>query len=252
MRAIGASWMPSVESGVLETLQAELVALHTGWMALAFPRQHPRPDFVLGRWRPSTAIGWFQYLAWGLVGLVVVGLLYPIGLLGTPIRAVVRRLGRLADAWGLAGVVWSLAVLAGVAAAVVWFWVCRPVATVIAVAVGIAVLAAALAVTAVQVRGRPTTVAVAYPLGLVAVGLIPAAVVTVRTGRPERLIQHELATALGALEATPVVGPALSFEPSVVGNRPAVLAALTANGIVLGWVAGVLVVLTDLARPADR
>lgn len=186
------------------------------------------------------------------MGLVVVGLLYPIGLLGTPVRAVVRRLGRLADAWGLAGVVWSLAVLAGVGAAVAWFWLSRPVATVIAVAAGIAVLAAALAVTASQVRGRTTTVTVAYPLGLVAVGLIPAAVVTVLTGRPGGLIQQELSTVLGAIESTPVVGPALASEPSVAGNRPAVLAGLTANGIVLGWVAGALVVLTDLARPADR
>lgn len=49
MRAIDASWMPSVEAGVLETLQAEFVALHADWMGLAFPRQHPKPDFVLGR-----------------------------------------------------------------------------------------------------------------------------------------------------------------------------------------------------------
>lgn len=218
-------------------------------MALVFPRQRDSPGSVLGKWKPRTVVGRLEYALWGMLGAPFVALVYAVAVVGSPVRFVVRRIGRLADTWGLAGVVWFAAIVGGVATAMAWLGYGRAGFVAVAVAAGVSTLTVSLSMTVSRVRGRSSTVLLAYPLGVVAVGLVPIVVATYSTGVPGAVLQRTA----GSLPPGAGVPSGLDgrLRPDVVSTRTAVVAAWTGAAALAGWLAGTLVTITDAARPVD-
>lgn len=159
--------------GLVAALQTDLRRFHEHWMALLYPRQVDAANTVLGKWKPRSRVGRIQYQLWGLLGAVVVAVLYPVVLLGTVLRFHVRRIDATASWLGglgvlvLAGVVWGLLALLARAR--------FPYEGFVAVvaAGSVATASAVSALFFARVGGRGTTVLLAYPLAVTAIFLPP-------------------------------------------------------------------------------
>lgn len=231
-------------------LFVDLKRFHEHWMALLYPRQVDAEGTVLGKWKPRTRGGRYKYRLWGLVGLVVVALAYPLVLLGTVVRFQSRRVDAGAARLGVLGVV-VLSVLAWGALALL----ARarfPFEGFVAVLAsgGVATVSAVLAVLFARIDGRTTTVVFAYPFGVTAVFLPPVVAALYSPTLAEVVFPQSESLAIWIL--------ANVFEP--VGLREPINANFDLVGyayvlmwfglaVPVGWTLGILVTLADVVRP---
>lgn len=226
--------------GPVDAVRGELARLHERWMALVFPRQRAVPGSVLGKWKPATVVGRLEYGLWAGLGVPVLAVAYAVALVGSPFRFGVRRVATVGRPRDLA----VTTALVGAGATVGAWFVAGPEAT---RAVGAAAVVAAIALAVAGViawrRGRPVTVFAAYPLAVVALGIVPAALVATTTAMPTEVVDAATTRFAGQ-----PLSPALPAEHRPLGT---LLAAWTAVGTAFGWTSGVLVTVTDLVRPPE-
>lgn len=161
------------QAGLFDALLTDLRRFHEHWMALLYPRQVGAADTVLGKWKPQTTGGRIGYQLWGVLGALIVGVLYPVVLVGVVLRFHARRIDATASWLGglgvlvVAGVVWGLLALVARAR--------FPYEGFLAVAAagGVATVSAVSALFFARIDGRTTTVLLAYPLGVTAFFLPP-------------------------------------------------------------------------------
>lgn len=161
------------DPGIIEAIRIDLVRLHERWMGLAFPRQQAQAHSVLGKWKPRTPTGRAKYSIWGVLGGLVIAVLYPLAVVGFAVRFYTRRISRSAASIGLAGVlILSVLVWGGLTAfARMQFSYEGFVA--VAAAGGVATFSAMLAFLFARIDGRFTTVVFAYPFAVTSIFLPP-------------------------------------------------------------------------------
>lgn len=200
--------------------------------------------------------GGLQRLAfrlWGLLGILVVGVAYPMVLLGVAVRSQARRADRLAEMLGLLGVVAIAALLWGALAAVARVRFSPDGFLAVVVAAGVATLAAGLALLPSRVSSRATTVVLAYPLGVTAVFLPPVVAALYSPTVADAVFPRSTSLAVWLLDTVLSVGgiaATLRATFDLVGS--AYVAMWVAVSVPVGWTLGALVTLADAVRPAGE
>jgi hypothetical protein len=234
---------------LVEDLRTDLRRFHEKWMGLVFPRQVGAADTALGKWRPTTRGERIRYRTWGALGAGVVGVLYPVVLVGAVVRFHVRRIDAAAAYLGalgvlvLAGVVWGgLSLVARARFSYEGF-------VAVAAAGSVATVSAVGALFFRRVGGRITTVVFAYPLAVTAFLLPPVVAALYSPVLANVVFAGTDTVAVWLLKnAIPprVAGPLTRYF-DLVGL--AYVLVWFAVAVPLGWLLGVVVTLADVVRP---
>ncbi|WP_254273836.1 hypothetical protein [Haloarcula marina] len=238
--------------GVVGGMRIDLRRLHETWMELLYPRQRGAGDTVLGTWTPDSQFGMIAYRAWSAVGVPIIGLLYPLVLLGAFVRFQTRRIDGTATRLGLVGVVFLSLLVWGGLAALARFELNLVAGGFLAIAIagGVATLSAALAVTARAVGGRGTTVALAYPFAMTALFLPPVVAALFSQTLAAVVLPNSTALAQWLLDnVLAPIGLAQTFSQTFDLEGSAYVVMWLAISVPLGWILGLLVTLADLVRP---
>jgi hypothetical protein len=237
--------------GIVEGIRVDVVRLHETWMELLFPRQRTAVHRVLGKWKPRTRADEIKYYAWGALGVPVVGLMYPLLVVGFGVRFNARRFDSASARLGLVGVVVVAALVWGLLTALARIRLQPDGFIAVAAASTVAVVSAGLAVVCKRVGGRGTTVLLAYPFAMNAIFLPP---VVAALYDPALGVIIERSTDLANFFRDDVfVGPLdpvsdyLSENYDFEGFVVALMWFCIATP--LGWLLGLLVTLADLVRP---
>jgi len=243
--------------GLAGAVKFDLIRLHETWMEFVFPRQREAEGTVLGKWRPTETREVVLYRAWSALGVPVVGLLYPLVLLGYFVRFQVRRINVTAERLGLLGVVGLFALLWGALSAGAAFGFSDELAsggiTAVVAASGVAVLAAALSYGCWVVGGRFVTVFLAYPFAMTAIFLPPVVAALYSTAVADVVFTSSDSIARWLLDS----------GPSLFGLKQFLIEEFERDGfayvlmwfgiaVPLGWLLGSVVVLADLVRPTPE
>jgi hypothetical protein len=242
--------------GLAGAVKFDLVRLHETWMEFVFPRQRGAEGTVLGKWQPTETREVILYRAWSALGVPVVGLLYPLLLLGYFVRFQARKINVTADRLGLLGVVALFVLVWGILSAGAAFRFSSSLTsggiTAVVAASGVAVLAAALSYGCWVVGGRFVTVLLAYPFAMTAIFLPPVVAALYSTAVASVVIDSSDSFARWLLDS----------GPSLFGLKEYLVAEFERDGfayvlmwfgiaVPLGWLLGSVVALADLVRPAS-
>lgn len=236
--------------GVLDGVRVDLVRLHETWMELLFPRQRAAEHSVLGKWKPTTTGDRVKYRLWSVLGVPLVGVLYPLLLLGFATRFYSRRFDSAATRMGLLGVVGAVGLLWGTLTAIAYLrLLALEGAYAVLAASVVAVVAAAFAYIFHRVGGRITTVVLAYPFGVTAV-LLPPVVAAYYAASLSFVFQDSTRLAVWLLDNVlwvADINDVLRDRFDLKGL--AFLLMWMGLSFPVGWVLGTVVTLADLVRP---
>ncbi len=235
--------------GLVAAVRVDLVRLHETWMELLFPRQRDPEHSVLGKWQPTTTSGRVAYRLWGAVGVPVVGVLYPLLLLGFATRFYSRRFDSVETRLGLGGVVLLAVVVWGALTVLARFQFSTEGFLAVAAASAVAVVSAGLAVVFSRVGGRATTVLIAYPFAMTAI-FLPPVVAAVFGLDPAGVLPSTKDLARTVRDALPAAISDPITDRFDFTNVTLVLIWVLIS-VPLGWLLGAVVTLADLVRPAD-
>lgn len=219
-------------------------------MALLYPRQIDAANTVLGKWKPQSSGGRIRYQLWGLIGVFVVAMLYPVVLFGAIIRFHVRRIDATASWLGGLGVLVTAATVWGLLAL---FARARfPYEGFVAVvsAGSVATVSAVSALFFARVDGRTTTVLLAYPLGVTAFFLPPVVAALYSPTLASVIFPGTESLSIWLLDNLLSVGGLAGYlrrSFDLVG----IAYVLVWFGLAfpVGWLLGGLVTLADVVRP---
>jgi hypothetical protein len=244
------------ETSLVGALRVDLKRMHETWMEVVYPRQRSTEGTVLGKWRPDGGASLVLYRLWSAVGVPVVGVVYPLVLLGYFIRFQTRRLNTTAVRIGFVGVVGLTVLVWGglsVLATVQFAGALTDGGVVAIVAAStVAVLSAALAYGCWSAGGRASTVLLAYPFAVTAVFLPP-----VVAGLYSRAVAAVVLAGSDSLARW-----FLTTGPDLFGLKEFLVAEFDREGfayvlmwfgisVPVGWLLGVVVTLADAVRPAN-
>lgn len=245
------------QRGVVDALKIDLKRMHETWMEVVWPRQRSAEGTVLGKWTPDGGVSLYLYRLWSVLGVPIVGLIYPLVLFGYFVRFQTRRVNSTAVSLGFVGVVSLFALLWGALALLAKFQFSASLdaggVTAVAAASGVAILSAALAFGSYALDGRPLTVLLAYPFAMTAIFLPPVVAAL-----------YAPAVAGVVLDQSDSLARWFLFDaPSIFGVQEVLIENFEREGfayvlmwfgisVPLGWLLGILVTLADLIRPTPE
>jgi len=240
------------QGGIVEGVKVDLKRLHETWMELIFPRQLGAEDSVLGKWTPNTTGGWIRYRAWGILGGLIVAVLYPLAVVGYFVRFQAIRFDGTAARLGVLGavvlsvVVWgALTILARIRFSPEGFLA-------VGAAGAVATLAAALAVLSTQRGGRLLSVLVGYPLGVTAVFLPPVVAALYSPTVANVVFPQSETIAIWVLDNVLTVGDVNEYLRTQYDLQGLAYVGMWVGlSVPAGWFLGSLVALADVVRPAS-
>ncbi|MCO8254000.1 hypothetical protein NKF26_09325 [Haladaptatus sp. AB618] len=238
------------QGGLIDAIRYDIAQLHTGWMALFFPRQRQQSHSVLGKWRPQSTSGKVAYSGWSIVGSFIVALLYPFVLFGFATRYYTSKIDRTAASLGVLGVILLSAVVWGGLAALAKYRFSTEGFYAVAAAGGVATVAAALAYLTSRYGGRITTVLFAYPFGMTAIFLPPVVAALYSPTLSNVIFPNSTNLAVWLLDNVLTyrnIDEVLRARFNLEGF--AYVGMWFGIAVPVGWVLGFLVTLANLMRP---
>lgn len=241
------------EPGLLDLVRIDLVRMHETWMEFLYPRQRGAADTVLGKWQPEEGIQAALYKLWSALGVPVVGIVYPLVLLGYFFRFQTRRLNVTAVRIGAVGVVGLFVVLWGALSALAYFQLDMATNGAVAVLAAsiTAVISAGLSFLFWYVDGRFTTVVFAYPFAMTAIFLPPVVAALYSEALGAVILSGTDSLQLWLLENGPAVVDGVKNYLVENYDLEGIYYVVLWFGISvpLGWVLGIVVTLADVVRP---
>ena len=247
----------STQEGLVGAIKIDLVRLHETWMEFIYPRQRGAENTVLGKWTPDGGAEAFFYRLWSAVGVPVVGLVYPLVLVGYFIRFKSRRVNVTAERLGLVGVLLLFVLLWGALSTLVRFvapgsFVSGGVVAVLA-ASAVAVVAAGLSYGFWRLGGRVTTVLLAYPFAMTAIFLPPVVAALYSTALADVVLSGTDSLAVWFVQEGPDLFGLTDYLVAKFDLEGVAYVLLWfAIAVPLGWLLGGVVTLADLVRPTPE
>lgn len=237
-------------SGIVAGIRIDLKRLHETWMEIVYPRQRNAEDTILGKWTPNSQTGWIAYRLWGGLGALLVGILYPLVLLGYVFRAQTRRIDLAAARIGAIGVFVVLVVLWGALSAFARYQFSTSGFIAVLAASVVAVVAGLLAYAFSRVGGRFTTVVLAYPFGVTALLLPPVVAALYSPTLAETVLSRSTAAARWINDnLLDVYNINQRLRRSYDLRGVAHAAMWFGISIPVGWLLGTVVTLANYVRP---
>jgi hypothetical protein len=238
------------DRSIVGDLIVDLRRFHDRWMGIVFPRQVEARNTVLGKWKPQTAGERVQYTLWGLLGALVVALLYPVALVGVVVRFQSRKIGDAATWLGVLGVVVVSALAWGALSLLARRQFTAEGFFAVVAAGAMATVSAVGAIVFARIDGRKTTVLLAYPLGTTAIFLPPVVAALYSPTLADLVFPGSQTLAIWLLERLPATIANLLTEQFDLKGLGYV-AMWFAIAVPVGWLLGLLVTLADVVRPTD-
>jgi hypothetical protein len=247
----------AADQGLVAAVRWDVRRMHETWMEFVYPRQRGAEQTVLGKWKPQGGLSLYLYRLWSAIGTPVVGVVYPLVLLGYFLRFQTRRINLAAVSLGAAGVVALFVVLWGGLALAAKFAFADQLSaggvTAVAAASGVAIVAAGLSYGFWRLDGRIVTVLFAYPFAMTAIFLPPVvaalfstAVADVVLTRSDNLAQWFV------FQGPDLFGLTAFLVENFERDQFAHVIIWFAVSIPVGWILGTLVTLADLVRPTEQ
>ncbi|MEF8775921.1 MAG: hypothetical protein V5A43_05405 [Haloarculaceae archaeon] len=244
------------EPGLVDLVRIDLVRMHETWMEFIYPRQRGAEDTVLGKWQPEEGLQATLYKLWSVLGVPVVGIVYPLVLLGYFIRFQTHRLNVTAVRIGAVGVVGLFMVLWGALSALAYFQLDMAANGAVAVLAAsiTAVISAGLSFLFWYLDGRFTTVVFAYPFAMTAIFLPPVVAALYSEAFGSVVLSGTDSLQLWLLENGPAAVDGVKDYLVENYDLEGVYYVVLWFGISvpLGWLLGILVTLADIVRPTSE
>jgi hypothetical protein len=238
------------QSGVVDGIRYDVVRMHETWMELFFPRQRAGAHSVLGKWEPKTTREKVTYNTWYAIGVPVIGILYPLVLLGYVLRFQSRRIDYTAARLGTIGVFVLFVLLWGGLTAFARVQFSPAGFFAVAAASGVAIVAALLAILFRTIGGRLTTVVFAYPFAMTALFLPPVVAALYSPTVAEYVFPRSETIAIWVLDNVLTYGELNTYLRQTYDLRGLAYAGMWFGfAVPVGWLLGILVTLADLVRP---
>jgi len=245
--------MSTADQSIVDAIKVDLRKFHETWMEFVFPRQRGADHTVLGKWRPETPREKVTYRGWSTLGFPVVGILYPMALLGVVVRFHARKIDVSIEKIGAIGVFLLAVLVWGGLAALVEFQLSFPEeeANAIIGASVVAILSTALALLFRHVGGRFTTVFFAYTLAMTAIFLPPvvASLLSDQILQFPVVYSEEVAVFIQD-EVLAEVGLKEYFVDNFDRDGGAYVIMWVAISVPAGWLLGIMVSLANFIRPS--
>ena len=240
------------DGGLIEGIKIDVVRLHETWMELVFPRQRTAVHQVLGKWKPRTRGDRIKYRLWAALGVPLVGIVYPLLLVGFFVRFNARRFNTATAKLGIIGVILVAAVVWGGLTALARMRLEFGGFLAVGTASAVAVASAGLAAMFTRVGGRGTTVVFGYPFAMNAI-FLPPVVAALYDPSLSGVLEQSEALAIFLLDNLLYVYDINVYLRSNF-NLEGMGVVLMWVGIAtpLGWMLGILVTLADLIRPRSE
>ncbi|MCU4716722.1 hypothetical protein [Halapricum hydrolyticum] len=241
-------------TGLVGAIQIDLKRLHETWMELIYPRQLEAEQTVLGKWRPQTTGSRIAYQLWAAIGAPVVGLFYPLVLLGYVLRYQASKIDSAATRVGILGVVVLSVVVWGALSVLAQFQLEMSTTGVVAVVAAgvVATVSAVLAILTSRVGGRVSTVLVSYPLAITAIFLPPVVAALYSQQLAEVVFPRSESLAIWLLDNVLTVADINTYlRENYTLQGPAYVGMWFGIAVPIGWVLGTLVTLANYVRPRD-
>jgi len=242
------------QTGIAGAIRIDLKRLHETWMELIYPRQLDAEQTVLGKWRPQTTGSRIAYRLWGAIGAPIVGLLYPLVLVGYVLRYQARKLDSAVTRIGIAGVVVLSVVVWGALSVLARYQLEMSTTGVTAVVAAslVATVSAALAVVTSRIGGRASTVLISYPLAITAIFLPPVVAGLYSEAVANYIFPQSESLAEWLLENVLTIG---GLNDYLWNNYElegvAYVGMWFGIAVPVGWLLGTLVTLANYVRPRD-
>ena len=244
------------EPGLVDLVKIDLVRMHETWMEFVYPRQRGASDTVLGKWEPDDGLQAALYRLWSAFGVPVVGLIYPLVLLGYFVRYQTRKLNVTAVRIGAVGVVGLFVVLWGALSLLATYQLdMAPNGAVAVIAASVtAVICAGLSFLFWYVDGRVTTVLFAYPFAMTAIFLPPVVAALYSEAVGSVVLSRTDSLQLWLLENGPSFVDGVKDYLVENYDLEGVFYVVLWFGISVpvGWALGLVVTLADLVRPTGE
>ena len=237
------------DGGLVEGIKIDVVRLHETWMELVFPRQRTSVHKVLGKWQPRSRGDKIKYRLWAVLGAPIVGLLYPLLLVGFGVRFNARRFNTATAKLGIIGVVLLTALVWGALTVLVRYRLEFDGFIAVGAASGVAVVSAGLAALFTRIGGRGTTVVFGYPFAMNAI-FLPPVVAALYDPSLSGVLEQSEALAIFLLDNLLYIYDINEYLRSSF-NLEGMGVVLMWVGIAtpVGWFLGLVVTLADLIRP---
>ena len=237
------------DGGLTEGIKIDVVRLHETWMELVFPRQRTAVHRVLGKWQPRTRGDKIKYRLWAALGAPIVGLLYPLLLVGFAVRFNARRFNSATARLGIVGVVLIATLVWGGLTAFAWIRLAFGEFQAVGAASVAAVVSAGLAAAFTRLGGRGTTVVFGYPFAMNAIFLPPVVAALYEPSMSSILDQSETIAIFLLDNVLYVYGIIEYLRASFSLEGIGVLLMWVGIATPVGWFLGLVVTLADLIRP---
>ncbi|KAB1189226.1 hypothetical protein GJR98_05915 [Haloferax sp. MBLA0077] len=231
-------------------MRIDLRWMHATWMEVAFARGLEVDHSVVENRKPESPGGAVAYRLWAAVGLLFLAVAYPVFVLGLAIRFYSHRIDRITAGLGFAGVALLSVVVWGLFTAATYI---SPIAfegfVAVAVAGVVATIAAVLALFFTNSGGRPTTVALGYPLAVTAFFLPPVVASLYSPTLASIVFPSSTSLAIWLLNnVLNFAGIAAFIRASFELQGLAYVGMWFGLAVPVGWVLGGLVTLVDSVR----
>ena len=242
------------EPGLVDLVRIDLVRMHETWMEFVYPRQRGAADTVLGKWQPEEGLQAALYRIWSALGVPVVGIVYPLVLLGYFIRFQTRRLNVTAVRIGVVGVLALFTVLWGALSALAYSQLGTDGAIAVVAASITAVISAGLSFLFWYVDGRFTTVVFAYPFAMTAIFLPPVVAALYWPAVAAVVLPGTESLQLWLLENNPAFLERVEnyFVENYDLEGIYYVVLWFGISVPLGWLLGLVVTLADVVRPTGE
>ncbi|WP_136689912.1 hypothetical protein [Halorhabdus amylolytica] len=241
-------------SGIVEGVRIDLKRLHESWMEIVYPRQVDADQTVLGKWTPDSQRGWITYRAWGVLGWLLLAIVYPMVLFGYVMRAQTSRLDWVAAYIGAIGTFLVLTIMWGSLTVVAHLELTnQDEVFAVLVASVVAVIAGMLAYLFRTVGGRVTTVLFAYPFAMTALFLPPIVAAFYNPTIQDAIFAQSTDVAHWINDTVLSYG-GIAETLRARFDLEGIAHAIMWFGISfpVGWLIGVVVTLANYVRPSDE
>lgn len=240
-------------SAIIESIWVDLNRLHGMWMELLFPKRGENIHAVLGKYSPQTSRGRIGYRAWGLVGFLVLSIIYPLTVLGLATRFYARKIDRMAASMGVLGViVVSVIIWSGLSTVTYYSRISYEGFITVAAAGIVATMSAVLALYASRLGGRRSTLILAYPLTVDAIFLPPTVAALYSPTLAKIVFPKSESLAIWLLDNVLAIGGINQFiRMNFELEGLAYVGMWFGLALPIGWILGLLVVLANSVRKSD-
>jgi hypothetical protein len=236
---------------LLAGAKIDLRRLLSAWRTIVFSRQTDEYS-VQDRWHPGSPGAKLAFWAWSILGVVLIGVVYPFAALGFWTRYVGRQIDRIVAGLGVLVIIAAMAVLWGGLTALAWDRLPTTGFRAVLAASVVATASVGLSWVFARYGSRRLTLVFAYPFAVAAIFVPPVTAALFSPAIGAGLLSESELFAEWLLNNVVIGGLSTTIRQQFELAGLAFIGMWFGFAVPVGWALALLVSLANLIRPRTR